>query len=233
MAKPQVMTSKLIMMTNTLMNILIATNNPGKAREIAAVISEDAGSGILANINWITLAELDREIKEPVEDQETFAGNSRLKAVYYSKQSGMITLADDSGLEIDALNGAPGVISARYAELPGHPSRAERDAANNLKMIAALRDVPDEQRTARFRCVLTLANGDDLLAQADGAIEGRIIDQPRGEGGFGYDPYFLVPELGKTTAELDAAHKNRISHRGMALRALRENLTHVLSAFFN
>ncbi len=217
----------LAIMSERTIDILIATNNPGKAREIAAVLSEETDAE--RHIRWHTLADLDQPIDEPVEDRDTFAGNSQLKATYYSKHSGMITLADDSGLEVDALNGAPGVHSAYYAKLSGKPSRAERDAANNKKMIAALQGVPDEQRGARFRCILTLANGDDVLAQSSGAIEGRIIDEPRGAGGFGYDPHFLVPELNKTTAELDPAHKNRISHRGNALRALRQELQNLLA----
>ncbi|MCB9852117.1 MAG: non-canonical purine NTP pyrophosphatase [Phycisphaerales bacterium] len=223
--------------------ILIATNNPGKAREIEAVLSE-CGAGTLGDkhpvapgkhsvarmddddphldaVRWVTLSDLEAEIPEPVEDQDSFEGNSQLKAVYYSRASGLVTLADDSGLEVDALGGAPGVYSARYAEVEGEPPRAERDLANNRKLIAALAGVQASARTARFRCVLTLADGDRVLAQASGAIEGQIIDEPRGEGGFGYDPHFLVPELGKTTAELPAEHKNRISHRGVALRLLR------------
>ncbi|HPF39629.1 MAG TPA: RdgB/HAM1 family non-canonical purine NTP pyrophosphatase [Phycisphaerae bacterium] len=211
-----------------LKTILIATNNPGKAREIEAVLSENAGGGRLDEVRWLTLRDLGAAIEEPHEDQATFEGNSALKATYYSKASGYVTLADDSGLEVDALDGAPGVFSARYADVEGDPPRAERDLANNRKMIAALTGVSDEARTARFRCVLTLADGDRVLAQASGAIEGRIIDAPRGDGGFGYDPHFLVPELGQTTAELAAEHKNRISHRGVALRALRETLRGML-----
>jgi XTP/dITP diphosphohydrolase len=203
--------------------ILIATNNPGKAREIAAVLSSTK-----AAIRWRTLADLGREFPEPVEDRDTFEGNSQLKAVYYSLQSGMVTLADDSGLEVDALGGAPGVYSARYAELPGDPPRAERDAANNQKLIEQLQGIATDRRTARFRCVLTVADGERVLAQSSGAIEGRIIDQPRGTGGFGYDPHFLVPEQGRTTAELEPGHKNEISHRGKALRALRERLATLL-----
>ena len=209
--------------SSQLREILIATNNPGKAREIAAVLSTTETA-----IRWRTLADFDRDIPEPVEDRDTFEGNSQLKAVYYSVQSGMVTLADDSGLEVDALDGAPGVYSARYAELPGDPPRAERDAANNRKLIEQLQGIAADQRTARFRCVLTIAIGERVLAQSSGAIEGRIIDQPRGTGGFGYDPHFLVPDLGRTTAELDPDHKNEISHRGKALRALREQLATLL-----
>lgn len=212
-----------------LRTILIATNNPGKAREIEAVLGEGGAETHLDEVRWMTLRDLDVSIEEPHEDQATFEGNSRLKAMYYSKASALVTLADDSGLEVDALGGAPGVYSARYAEVEGDPPRAERDLANNRKLISALAGVADSERTARFRCVLTLADGDRVLAQASGAIEGRIIDVPRGDGGFGYDPHFLVPDLGKTTAELPAVHKNRISHRGLALRGLREMLRELLA----
>lgn len=212
-----------------LKTILIATKNPGKAREIEAVLCEDGATTHLDEVRWVTLRDLETSIEEPHEDQDSFEGNSRLKAVYYSKASGLVTLADDSGLEVDFLDGAPGVYSARYADVEGDPPRAERDLANNRKLIAALAGVPDSARSARFRCVLTLADGDEVLAQASGAIEGRIIDVPRGDGGFGYDPHFLVPDLGRTTSELAAEHKNRISHRGVALRELREKLRGLLA----
>ncbi len=205
--------------------ILIATGNPGKACEITAVLSEPiSGSVATADIRWIMLANLDVIPSEPEEDGATFAENAALKARYYSRCSGLWTLADDSGLEVDALGGEPGILSARYAGLPEHLTRAERDAANNKKLMERLRGIPQPERTARFRCALALADGDRILARAEGAVEGRIIDEPRGTNGFGYDPYFLVPELGQTTAELAAEHKNRISHRGQALRRMREAL---------
>ena len=207
--------------------ILIATGNPGKYREIIAVLSADGPDGPLAR--WVSLAELDAAIAEPHEDGDTFAANAALKAHYYSKSSGRWTLADDSGLEVDALGGEPGVLSARYAGTSPGASRSEADRANNRKLIAALVGIPDERRTARFRCALALADGDRILAVAEGTIEGRIIDVARGRGGFGYDPHFFVSELGKTTAELPAAEKNRISHRGRALREMREKLNAVLA----
>jgi len=205
--------------------LLIATRNPGKVREIAAVLSE-SGDPVLQQITWRSLDEAAPDAADPEEDQPTFAGNAALKARYWSKLTGLRTLADDSGLEVDALSGAPGVYSARYAAGPTiEPvGRAAQDAANNRKLIAALQGVPLERRTARFRCCLAVADGDRILATAEGAIEGMIIENPRGAGGFGYDPYFLVPSLGQTTAELPFEHKNRISHRGQALRALQERL---------
>lgn len=225
----------------TPITILIATGNPGKAREIEAVLAP-AGQSIrdhaaggarldgLRHIEWKSLKDLGRQIPEPEETGLTFADNAALKARYYSKATGLWTLADDSGLEVDALNGDPGVRSARYAdEIPDDAPRAVRDPANNKKLIRLLSGVPDTQRTARFRCSLALADGDRILATADGAIEGRIIDTPRGDNGFGYDPHFLVVELDRTTAEIESTHKNEISHRGRALRVMCERLRTLLS----
>lgn len=226
---------------NPTLTILIATGNPGKAREIEAVLSvaerpgeaqsqiEAATTG-LHHIEWKSLKDLGRAIQEPEETGLTFADNAALKARHYSKATGLWTLADDSGLEVDALNGDPGVRSARFAdEIPDDAPRAVRDPANNKKLIRLLSGVSDTQRTARFRCSLALADGDRILATADGAIEGRIVDTPRGDKGFGYDPHFLVMELGKTTAEIESTHKNEISHRGRALRVMCERLRALLS----
>jgi len=190
--------------------VLIATTNRGKLREIAAVMSD-------LPVEWVGLPDLPA-IEEPVEDGQTFAENARLKARYYAQATGMWTLADDSGLEVDALAGRPGIHSARYAGEPGD------DLANNAKMVGELAGVPPDERTARFRCAIVLAAPDAVLAEAEGKIEGVIIDPPRGQNGFGYDPHFLVPSLGKTTAEIDPAQKNSISHRGNALRAIRPAL---------
>lgn len=211
--------------------VLIATRNPGKAREIEAILSEK-GSAVesFPTLRWKTLDDLAEEIPEPTEDQATFIGNASLKARYYSLASGLWTLADDSGLEVDALSGAPGVMSARFAGLPDSADRQTRDAANNEKLVAQLQGVPPERRTARFRCALALADGQRILATVEGTIEGRIIDVSRGRGGFGYDSHFLVPHLGKTTAELAPSEKNRISHRGQALRQMRAKLAELLIA---
>lgn len=203
--------------------ILIATGNPSKRQEIAAVL----GEGSAGEIRWLGLTDLPEPIPEPVEDGATFLDNAILKAQYYARAAGRWALADDSGLEVDALGGAPGVHSARYAGVDG--GRAIVDPANNRKLIEMLRDVPQPRRSARFRCVLALSDGDRVLATADGVIEGQIIDTPRGAGGFGYDPHFLVPELGVTTAELPASEKNRISHRGRALRALKPQIERLIA----
>jgi XTP/dITP diphosphohydrolase len=196
--------------------ILIATGNPGKRREIEAVMAD-------VPVDWVSLADMP-DLPDCVEDADTFEANARKKALHYAGLSGLWTLADDSGLEVDALGGAPGVHSARYA---GEP---KSDARNNAKLVAGLTGVPDERRTARFRCVVALAEPGRVLATASGTIEGRIIDSPRGRNGFGYDPHFLIPDLGKTAAELPAAEKNRISHRGRALAALRQKLSSLLDA---
>lgn len=216
------------LMPETSRDILIATNNPGKFREIVAVLGVGDADPSLerqrAGIRWHSLADLQQAISEPYEDQETFLGNATLKATYYSRAAGMWALADDSGLEVDALGGEPGVHSAYYARESMHLPREERDRANNARLIAALANVPPEKRTARYRCVLVLADGDRILATANGTFEGLIVDTPRGRGGFGYDPYFLLPELNKTVGELPAAEKNRMSHRGQALREMRKRL---------
>ncbi len=183
--------------------IVIATTNQGKLREVRAVLS-----GLPCQL--ASLADYPG-LSEAVEDADTFAGNAALKATHYARFTGAWALADDSGLEVDALDGAPGVHSARYAGTDAD------DAANNTKLIAALANVPQPLRTARFRCAMALANADGVVATGCGVIEGFIVDEPRGDNGFGYDPYFLVPDVGKTSAELTPDHKNRISHRGRAL----------------
>jgi XTP/dITP diphosphohydrolase len=208
--------------------ILVATLNPGKYREIIDVLTRSEDATPLSGVRWLSLFELEFAPDEPSEDGETFTENAALKARYYSAQTGHWTLADDSGLEVDALGGAPGVRSARYADVSVGLSRSEIDAANNHKLIATLRGVDPEKRTARFHCAMALADGDRILATAEGVIEGRIIDTPRGERGFGYDPHFLVAGSDHTTAELSLAEKNRISHRGQALRQMREHLRRLL-----
>ena len=192
-------------------SLLIATSNPGKLREIQAVLSDL--SLVLKGLKDYA------DLPDVVEDADTFIGNAEKKALHFAKLTGLPTLADDSGLEVDCLGGRPGVYSARFAGKHGD------DQANNAKLIQLLETTPHNQRTARFRCAVAVADGQEILARAEGRIEGLIIDPPRGRNGFGYDPHFLIPELGKTTAELDADHKNRVSHRGQALRAIREALT--------
>ena len=172
---------------------------------------------------------LDR-IDEPEETGRTFAENARQKALYYARATGLWCLADDSGLIVDALDGEPGVRSARYAAerfAPG-AGRSQRDAANTAKLLEALRDVPDEARTARFICHLALAEPGRVLLEATGAVEGVIARAPAGQNGFGYDPVFFVPRLGRTAAELPPERKNEISHRGQAVRRFARLLAQML-----
>jgi len=157
----------------------------------------------------------------PVEETgRTFLANACLKATGYARQFDTWALADDSGLEVDALDGAPGVSSARWAKLN---EAGEGDAANNALLLKQLEDVPDERRTGRFVCVLALADpGGRIILTARDAVEGRILRSPRGSNGFGYDPLFYFESLGRTTAELSPDEKHAISHRGKALRRMRE-----------
>jgi len=186
--------------------ILIATRNPGKVREFAQALAPEGFEVIGVD----ALADSD----EVEETGETFAANARLKAEGYSNRTDMLVLADDSGIEVDALDGAPGVQSARY----GGPG-LDDDGRSRL-LLRELEGVPDERRTARFRCVLALARGGKTLATFDGVIEGRINHGPEGQNGFGYDPLFFHPPSGCTTAQLSPAEKQQVSHRGQAIAAL-------------
>lgn len=196
--------------------VLFATTNPYKVREVRAVL-EPLG------IRVTSLDSLPGSIPEPVEDESTFEGNASLKARYYAQRTGLECLGEDSGLEVSALGGAPGVLSARYAGTSG--SREERDRANNEKLLRELAGVPRERRAARFVCALCLAAPDGrILATSTGTFEGVIADAPRGENGFGYDPLLYLPDLGRTSAELSPEQKNARSHRGRAVAALAEKL---------
>ncbi len=190
--------------------IVAATGNPHKLEEIRAVLGP-------LGVSVRSLPEAGDRGPEPRETGARFEENAAIKAVEYARRLGAIALADDSGLEVDLLNGEPGVHSAIWAGAEG--SRPERDARNNAKLLAALAHQPPERRTARFVCTLCLAAPDgSILLEARGEVEGVITDAPRGEHGFGYDPLFLLPHMGRTTAELTPAEKNEISHRGRALR---------------
>jgi XTP/dITP diphosphohydrolase len=191
--------------------ILLASSNPGKVREIQA---------ILANHDIEVVPQSVFRIPDAVETGLTFIENAILKARQAARLSGLPTIADDSGLEVDALQGAPGVFSARYA------GEGATDAANNAELLRNMDGMPDDRRTARFRCVMVLLRHErdpsPLIGQ--GTWEGIILREPRGAGGFGYDPLFFVPETGCASAELPAEEKNRLSHRGKALRSLAEQL---------
>ncbi len=193
------------------MKLLLATTNRGKILEFRQMLSS-AG-----DIQFTDLAE-HRELPPVEETGRTFLANACLKAAGYARQLACWSLADDSGLAVDALGGNPGVFSARWAAMN---SAGAGDADNNRLLLKQLNAIPDERRTARFVCSLALADpaGRVILTASD-AVEGQIIREIRGAGGFGYDPLFLVPELGKTTAELNPDEKHRISHRGKAMRRM-------------
>ena len=194
------------------MTLYIATSNPGKLRDFSIAAGEDAGIAPLPGL---------ASIPPPPEDEPTFEGNARAKAAFYSLRApGEIVVADDSGLEVDLLHGAPGVRSARYADDLAFPGEGDTDARNNACLLQELARASLGPRTARYRCVLAAAREGQIVATAHGTVEGEILTQPRGTGGFGYDPLFLLPSLGQTMSEVDAATRLALSHRGQALRKL-------------
>lgn len=189
------------------MKLLVATHNQGKVVEINAILAS-------AGIECLGLAEANVTF-DVEETASTFLGNATLKATQYAEMTGLLTLADDSGLEVDALDGAPGVYTARYG------GAGLTQPQRNQLLLTNLSAVPDGQRSARFRCAMVLADGKgNMLAATTGVLEGTISFAPRGTGGFGYDPIFLLPERGQTLAELESAEKNVISHRKQALYAI-------------
>lgn len=191
--------------------IVIASKNKGKIREIRQIYADLP----------VTVVEL-ADQPDVVEDGGSFSANARKKAVEIARHTGKWALADDSGLEVDALRGAPGIYSARWS--------GAGDEANNDKLLRELRDVPAPARTARYRAVVVVATPEGrIVAEADGTCEGLIGFERKGSGGFGYDPLFVVPQLGRTMAELSPEAKHAISHRGQALRRLREPLTQALA----
>lgn len=185
------------------MDLLLATNNPDKVRELMALLDEQP-LHIRTLVNFPAIG----EVKE---DGATFEENARAKACFCAERSGLLTIADDSGLEVDALNGRPGVLSARYA--PTSSARIQ-------KLLAELNAVPAGKRRARFVCAMALAHPDGQSLVRCGYCDGEIAREPRGSGGFGYDPIFYLPELGKTMAELTLEEKNQLSHRSLALRQI-------------
>jgi len=194
--------------------VLVATSNPGKIRDLA-------GAAVAHNIEIATLPGF-AELPEVIEDGETFEANAKKKAEHYSKYiEGELVIADDSGLEVDALRGDPGVRSARFAADEVHPPAAAPssvDAANNARLLRELHEVRDEHRTARFVCVIAVARNGHTLGAFHGKAEGLILRAPRGDSGFGYDPLFFFPLIGKTFAEISAEEKTRYSHRGAAFQ---------------
>ena len=185
------------------MRLLVATHNAGKRREFAALLGPWKGELLFPDMLGLRL--------EVVEDGTTYAENALKKARAYARAANMLALADDSGLEVDALGGAPGVHSARYV--------AGSDRARVEALLEALTGVPWERRSARFRCVVAMVSPDGVWETAEGVCEGAIAFEPAGDGGFGYDPVFFLPEYGCTMAQLPPETKNRISHRARAIRA--------------
>ncbi|MDA8235448.1 MAG: XTP/dITP diphosphatase [Clostridia bacterium] len=186
------------------MRLVLATNNKGKVKELKEMLAE-------LPIEISSLEDYP-ELGEIEENGTTFEENALIKARAVAQHTGLPAMADDSGLEVDFLNGAPGVYSARFA---GEP---KSDEANNAKLLRELAGVPEENRSARFRCVIALVHPDGREYTAHGTCEGRITFEPSGSGGFGYDPLFYVAEFDKTFAQLDSTSKNTISHRGRALK---------------
>ena len=217
---------------------LLASTNPGKLAELSELLGT-----LNEQIEWHTLKDFPG-VKEVLEDGNTFSENARKKALGYAKATGLWTIADDSGLVIDALDGKPGVYSARYAMLEnsppakgeypergkGYKDHSNLDIANYKKVLSELKDIPDDKRTARFMCCLCIASPDKVLLETEGTVEGVINHGPIGKNGFGYDPIFYIPSLNKTAAQLGAQEKNRISHRGNAIRKLKPFLEDLLWA---
>lgn len=195
--------------------LLVATHNRGKLIEFAEMFSDLA-------IQWLSLD--DMAITTDVEETGlTFRENAILKATTYAQETGLLTLADDSGLEVDALDGAPGVYTARYG------GKGLTHAERYRYLLRNISHVPQEQRTARFRAVIVVAAPDgEILAEADGVCEGMIATAPAGDGGFGYDPVFYLPDRKKTMAEVGTAVKHQISHRGQAVKKIAPRLREIL-----
>src|SRR5215471_17650982 len=191
--------------------LVVATTNPGKLREIETLL-EAVPFSLVTLANW-------PDIPPPEETGRTFAANAQLKALYYARHTGQLTVAEDSGLEIDELGGAPGVESARFGGAgSSYPEKF-------TLIYDALRAQKAEMRTARFVCALALARGDEVVFETRGTVEGTIAPEPKGSGGFGYDPIFYYPPFGYTLAEASPEEKAIVSHRGQAFRKLRRYLT--------
>jgi len=198
-------------------HMLIATGNAHKVKEFREMLGED-------RYEWADLSH-GSAIQIPEETGETFRANACLKAAYYATALKTWAMADDSGLEVDALGGKPGVHSARWAEMH---EKGKGDGDNNQLLLEQMKDVSDENRTARFVCCLALANPDGkIILTARETIDGHILREARGSNGFGYDPLFFIDQLGKTTAELHSEEKHAISHRGRALRVMKRLLKEV------
>lgn len=197
------------------MRLLAATRSAGKQKEIRRIL-ELAGHEVVFPAD---AGIPERPEEDALEHEATFEGNARRKAEYFARLSGLATFADDSGLEVISLGGAPGVRSKRFAGLTG--SGPHVDAANNAELLRRLAGAPDARRAARYRCAIALVRHPNAAAEVfEGQTAGRILEEPAGDGGFGYDPYFLSTELGKSFGEASPEEKDAISHRGRALAAM-------------
>lgn len=201
--------------------IIVASTNPGKLVELKTMISSAD-----ADVEWLGLNDFPN-IPEITEDGETFAENARKKALGYAEATGQWTIADDSGLCIDALGGEPGVKSARFSG-EKEKDRGLLDHKNMVEVLRLLEGAPREKRTCRFVCNLCLASPQEILFETQGFLEGYITEEKMGENGFGYDPIFFVPKLNRTLAQLTSEEKNAISHRGNAIRKLKSKLIEML-----
>jgi XTP/dITP diphosphohydrolase len=202
------------------MRLVVATRSAHKLAEIRTIL------GVVPDLQVLDLDEAGvtwSEAEEALEPHETFEENALSKATYYADRTGLPTVADDSGLEVDALDGAPGVRSKRFAPDEGLDGEA-RDQANNRHLLRRLEGVPEASRTARYVCVAVLVSPGEEPVACRGEAEGRIAEAPQGTGGFGYDPLFFDPELGRTFGQIDAEAKHARSHRGAAFRALARHL---------
>jgi len=202
--------------------LYVATTNPGKLRDFASALTPT----LKPALTLLPLPNL-ADLPEAPEEESTFEGNATSKALFYSTHApGLTVLADDSGIEVDALHGAPGVRSARFADDLHYTTRRPLppDQRNNLCLLDALASTREADRLARYRCVLVAVRDGVVLATGSGSVEGEILAIPRGNGGFGYDPLFLLPDVGRTMAELAPEERHRFSHRGRALDALLANL---------
>jgi XTP/dITP diphosphohydrolase len=200
-------------MANKVDKILVATGNPGKIKELQVMLGNE--------VEWMGLSDFPC-VAEVKEDGNTFAENAQKKALGYAKATGLLTIADDSGLVVDALDGAPGVHSARFSgDKPKEEDITLIDRRNIAKVLELLKAVPTNERTARFICSICLASPEKILAETEGKLEGLIAESEIGTSGFGYDPIFYIPQLNKTVAQLTPEKKNEISHRGKAIRKLK------------
>ena len=199
--------------------LLLATKNPGKLKEFAELFID-------LDLEWLSLEEMGINV-DVEESGETFKENAIIKATSYAKSSGCLTIADDSGLEVDALNGRPGVRTARFGG--SHLSPVERYSY----LLTLMKKITEDHRNARFKCVIALALPGGLVGISQGICEGAIANRPRGSGGFGYDPIFYLPNIGKTMAELTSNEKHRVSHRGLAVANIKPILETTLSVINN